>query len=120
VKKGDISAEMSWLSIATQRILVCLRMSEREEKEGLKLQNLHTDHVTIRSELTYITGARNVDEKCRAFGGNPVQRSGSDSEPAPELNRDFGPIANTTYKTNTYRCLFTAYFNVLPSKDLLP
>ena len=66
-------------------------------KEGLKLHNLHTDHVTIRSELRYLIGAKIVDLKCRVFGGNPLQRSGSGLEPDPEPNREFGPVANTSY-----------------------
>jgi len=32
----------------------------REVKEGLKLHNLRTDHVTIRSELIYLIGAKAV------------------------------------------------------------
>ena len=68
-------------------------------KEWLKLDNLRTDHVTIRSELRYLIGAKIVDLKCRVFGENPVQRSGSGSEPDPEPNRDFGPVAKTTQHT---------------------
>jgi hypothetical protein len=30
----------------------------REVKEGLKLHNLRTDHVMIRSELIYLIGAK--------------------------------------------------------------
>jgi hypothetical protein len=41
-------------------------------------------------------GANIVDLKCRVFGDNPLQRSGSGLEPDPELNRKFGPVANTT------------------------
>ena len=65
-------------------------------KEGLKLHNLPTDHVTIRSELRYFIGAKIVDLICRVFGENPLQRSGSGLELDPELNREFGPVANTT------------------------
>jgi hypothetical protein len=68
-------------------------------KEGLKLHNLRTDHVTIRLELRYLIGAKIVNLKCRVFGENPVQRSGSASKPDPELNREFGPIANTIDNT---------------------
>jgi hypothetical protein len=35
--------------------------------------------------------------KWQVFGGNPLQRSGSGSEPDPEPNREFEPIANTTH-----------------------
>ena len=65
-------------------------------KEGLKLHNLRTDHITIRSELRYLIGAKIVGMKCRVFGENPLQRSGSRSELDPEPNREFGPVANTT------------------------
>jgi len=95
VKEGDISAEKCGFSTVTQRILVQSQLWEREGKEGLKLHNLRTDHVTIRSQLRYLIGAKIVDLKCRVFGGNPLQRSGSGSEPDPEPNREFGPVANT-------------------------
>jgi len=96
VKEGDSSAEKCGFSIATQRILVRSQMWQREVKEGLKLQNLRTDHVTIRSELRYLIGATIVDLKCQGFGENPLQRSGSGLEPDPEPNRGIGPVANTT------------------------
>ena len=38
-------------------------------KEGLKLHNLPTDHVTIRSELKYVIREKIVDLKCRVVGG---------------------------------------------------
>jgi len=99
VKEGDISAEKCGFSIATQRILVRSQMWEREVKEGLKLHDLHTDHITIRSELRYLIGATIVGLKCGVFGDNPLQWSGSGSEPdlEPDLepNREFGPVANT-------------------------
>ena len=66
-------------------------------KEGLKQHNLRTDHVTIRSELRYLIGAKIVDLKCRVFAGNLLQRSGSGLEPDPEPNPEFGPVANTMY-----------------------
>jgi hypothetical protein len=97
VTEGNISAEKCGFSIATQRILVRSQMWEREVKEGLKQQNLHTDHVMIRSELRYLIGAKIVDVKWWVVGENPLQRSGSRSEPDPEPNWEFGPIANTTY-----------------------
>jgi hypothetical protein len=64
--------------------------------EGIKLHNLRTDHVTIRSELRYLIVAKIVDLKCGVFGEYQLQRSGSGSEPDPEPNREFAPIANTT------------------------
>jgi len=78
VKEGDISAEKCGFSIATQRILVRSQMWQREVKEGLKLHNLRTDHVTVRSELIYLVRAKIVYLKCRVFGENPLQRSGTD------------------------------------------
>jgi hypothetical protein len=96
VKEGDISAEKCGFSIATERILVRSQMWEWQVKEGLKLHNLCTDHVTIRSELRYLIGAKIVDLKCLVFGENQLQWSGSGSEPVPEPNRKFGPVANTT------------------------
>ena len=47
----------------------------REVKEGLKLHNLCTDHVTILSELIYFIGAKGVGTiylKPR-FGSNPAK-----------------------------------------------
>ena len=35
----------------------------------------------------------------RVLCGNPLQRSGSGSEPDPEPNRAFRPVANTTEAT---------------------
>ena len=98
VKEGDISGEKCRFSIATQWILVRSQMWEREAKEGPKLHNLHTDHVTIRSELRYLIGAKIVDLKCRVFGENPLQQSGSGSELHPELNQEIGPVPNTTWE----------------------
>jgi len=72
VKEGDISAEKCGFSIATQRILVQSQIWEQEVKEGLKLNNVRTDHVTIRSELRYLFGAKILDLKCRVFGWKPV------------------------------------------------
>jgi len=96
VKEGHISAEKCGFSIVTQLILVRSQVWQREVKEGLKLHNLRTDHVTIQSELRYLIGAKIVDLKCRVFGENPLQRSGSGSEPDPEPNRGIGPVANTS------------------------
>ena len=78
---GDIAAEKCGFSIATQQLVVRSQICEREGKEGLKLHNLRTDHVTIRSEVRYLIGAKIVHLDCRVFGGNPLQRSGSRSGP---------------------------------------
>jgi hypothetical protein len=81
----------------------------QEVKEGLKLDNLRTDHVMIRSELQYLIGAKIVDLKCRVFGSKiapiptvrvirvvrPVSTVRFQVEPNPEPTREFGPIANT-------------------------
>jgi hypothetical protein len=83
----------------------------QEVKEGLKLDNLHTDHVMIRSELKYLIGAKIVDLKCRVFGGKtapfptvrvfrvvrPVATVRFRVELNPEPTREFGPVANTTH-----------------------
>jgi hypothetical protein len=82
----------------------------QEVKEGLKLDNLRTDHVMIRSELKYLIGAKIVDLQCRGFGGKsapfptvrvfrvvrPVATVRFRVEPNPEPTREFGPVANTT------------------------
>jgi hypothetical protein len=81
----------------------------QEVKEGLKLDNLRTDHVVIRSELKYLIGAKIVDLKCRVFGGKtapfptvrvfrvvrPVATVRFQVERNPEPTREFGPVANT-------------------------
>ena len=92
-------------------------------KEGIKLNNLRTDHVTIRSELRYLIGAKIVDLKWRVFGENPLQRSGSGSEPDSEPNREFGPVANTTQDAppkivdaDFQNGALTVLFSVLPKK----
>jgi len=81
----------------------------REVKAQLKLHNLRTDHVTIRSELKYLIGAKIVDLKWRVFGVKtspfptvrvfgvvrPVATVRFWVEPDPEPTWDFGPVANT-------------------------
>jgi hypothetical protein len=81
----------------------------QEVKEGLKLDNLRTNHVMIRSELQYLIGAKIVDLKCRVFGGKtapcrtvrvfrvvrPIARVQFQVEPNPEPTREFGPVAIT-------------------------
>jgi hypothetical protein len=83
----------------------------QEVKEGLKLDNLRTDHVMIRSELKYLIAATIVDFKCRVVGGKtapfptvrvfhvvkPIATVRFRVEPNPELTREFGPIANTEH-----------------------
>ena len=53
-----ISCIMSLYFTATQWISVKLQMWKREVKDRLVLHNLRTDHVMIRSELKYLTGAK--------------------------------------------------------------
>jgi len=86
----------------------------REVKEGPKLDNLHTDHVMIRSELKYLIGAKIVDLKCRVFRGKtapfptvrvlcvvkPIAMVRFRMEPNPELTLEFGPVANTSFRRN--------------------
>jgi len=69
VEKGLISSEIRGFSIATQRVLVGSQIWNREVQERLELHILRTDHVTIRSGLKYLIGAKVVVLKCRAFGG---------------------------------------------------
>ena len=61
MKERHISGEIAGFPIVTRRILVRLQIWEREVKEGLKLDNVPTDHVTIQSELKYLIGAKIVD-----------------------------------------------------------
>jgi hypothetical protein len=82
----------------------------QEVKEGLKLDNLRTDHVMIRSELKYLIGEKIVDLKCRVFGGQtapfptvrvfrvvrPVATVQFRVEPIPEPTWEFVPVANAT------------------------
>jgi hypothetical protein len=86
----------------------------QEVKEGLKLDNLRTDHVMIRSELKSLIGAQIVDLKYRVLGGKtapfrmvrvfrvvrPVAKVRFRVELNPEPAREFGPVANTTSEVN--------------------
>ena len=61
---GQVAIENTRFSLETWphftvilRILVGSQIWKREVKERTKLHNLHIDHVTIRLELRYITGA---------------------------------------------------------------
>jgi len=58
IENPHFSAELSPSFTAIQRILLQSQIWQREEKEGLILHNLRTDHVTIRSELRYLFGAK--------------------------------------------------------------
>jgi len=58
IENPHFSAEISPSSTAIQRILVQSQIWQREVIEGVKLHNLRTDHVTIRSELRYLIGAK--------------------------------------------------------------
>jgi len=98
--------------MAPPRILVRSHIWMREAKEGLKLDNLRSDHVMIRSELKYLIGAKTVDLTCWVFGGKtapfptvrvfrvvrPVATVRFQVEPNPEPTREFWPIANTRGK----------------------
>jgi hypothetical protein len=81
----------------------------QEVKEGLKLDNLRTDHVMMWSEIKYLIGAKIVDLKCRVLGGKtapfptgrvfrvvrPVATVRFRVEPNPELTPEIAPVANT-------------------------
>jgi hypothetical protein len=89
----------------------------QEVKVGLKLDNLRTNHVMIQSELKYLIGAKIVDLKYRVFGGKtapfptvrvfrvvrPVATVRFRVEPNPEPIREFGPDANTKYRSGIVR-----------------
>ena len=78
-------------------------------KELVKLHNLRTDHVTIRSELKYLIGAKVVRLKCRVYDvktgpiatvrvfvwQDPLQWFGSGFDPDPQPTCEFGTVANT-------------------------
>jgi hypothetical protein len=53
-----ILRNISGFSTAIQRRLVRLQIWKPEVKPGLKLHNLRSHHVTIRSELKYLFGAK--------------------------------------------------------------
>jgi len=91
-------------------MIVGSQISKREVKERLKLNNLRTDHVVIRSELKYSIEAEMVNFNCRVFGGKtapfptvrvfrvvrPVATVRVRVEPDPEPTGQFGPVANTS------------------------
>jgi len=58
IENPHFSAEISPYFPAIQRILAQSQIWQREVKEGLKLHNLRTDHVTIPSELRYLIGGK--------------------------------------------------------------
>ena len=75
--------------IATPWQLVRLQIGEREMKEGIKLHISCIDYVTIRSELKYLIGARNVDFWGAGFVWKPVAtvrfRVGTGPGPEPRI-----------------------------------
>jgi hypothetical protein len=80
-------------------------------KERLKLHNVCTDHVMIRSEQQYVIVAKIVNLKCQIVVGRtgpfamvrvfrvvrPVATFQFQVEPYPELAREIGPVVNTSY-----------------------
>jgi len=78
-------------------------------KKRLKLHNLCTDHVVIRSELKYLIGAKMVNFKCLVFDCKtapfptvqvfrvvrPVATVRIWVDPDPDPTRQFGPVART-------------------------
>jgi hypothetical protein len=127
VKKGRISTEIGGFSIAIQRIIVVSHISDREVKERVELYNLCTDHVMIRSELTYLIGVKVVMLKCQVFGGKtstfpvgrvvhgvrPIATVRFRVEPEPEPTQEFGPGANTRYYFLNHICCYCDSFNSL-------
>jgi len=61
IKNPPISPKIGHFVNATQRLLVRSPIWTREVKERLNLYNLRIDHVTIRSHLTYLIGAKVAD-----------------------------------------------------------
>ena len=72
LKLRQISRWNDTVFIATQQLLVQLQIGEWEMKEGIKLHISCIDYVTIRSELQYLIGARNVDFWGMGFVWKPV------------------------------------------------
>ena len=58
IENPHFSADISPYFTAIQRILAQSQIWQLEVKEGLKLHNLCTDHVTIQSELRYLIGGK--------------------------------------------------------------
>ena len=58
IENPHFLAEIPLFFAAIQRILVQSQIWQQEVKEGLKLHNLHIDHVMIRSEPKYFIGAK--------------------------------------------------------------
>ena len=96
--KRTISGEIGGFLIVTKLILVESQTRTREVKEWPILHNLHIDHVTIRSELKYLFGAKVVRLKCRVMVVKQaqLQRSGfaggktrcNGSVPVPTVTRN--------------------------------
>jgi hypothetical protein len=98
VKFSRKSRQNDRVFIATPWQLVRLQIAAQEIKEGIKLHISHIDYVTILSEHKYLIGVGKVDFCGWGLCGNPLQRSGSRSEPDPNPNQAFGPIANSSHK----------------------
>jgi len=58
IETPHFSEEISPSLTVIRRILVQSQIWQWEVKEGLKLHNLHIDHVMIRSEPKYLIGAK--------------------------------------------------------------
>jgi hypothetical protein len=88
IENPGISPDMWRFITAIQWILVQSQIWQREVKEGLKLHNLRTDHIVIRSELKYsirvtVAGTANMEPRS---GLNPAKNrgfmSGSGNKPS--------------------------------------
>jgi len=83
IENPRISLEIWSYFTASLRILVRSQIWKREVKERIKLHNLRTDHVMIRSELKYLIGAKGVGTVYLEprSGSNPAKTHGSMSGP---------------------------------------
>jgi len=111
VKYTQNWSEFDGFSITTERLFVRSQVWMWDAQELLKLHNLRTDHVTIRPELTYLIGAKNLQLRRLGFkvenGLNatvlvfdvvkPLQRFGSGSNPSLELFYWVGTVSNNKY-----------------------
>jgi hypothetical protein len=87
--------------------------------ERLKLHNVYSDHVMIRSELQYLIGVKVGNLKCWVVGVKtgpfpkvrvfrvvrPVATVLVQVEPYPDPTRESGPVANT----GTMSCVSTLW-----------
>jgi hypothetical protein len=75
IENLPIPSEIWHYFTTTQRISVGLQVWMQEVKERLKMNNLHIDHVMIRSKLKYLIGAKAVGTEYfePQSGSNPAK-----------------------------------------------